>query len=101
MTGTCNENVTLYAVNNLSLGAPFGQTASIVGFLNVINSQVVYLYGLNITNAFGNGVYVQSSRGIVLDTCSSSGNGGNGLQVAQGSDVSINTFGTFSNNGRI
>jgi hypothetical protein len=100
VTGTCNENVTLYDVNNLNLGAPFGQTANIVGFLNVINSQVVYLYGLNITNAFGNGVYVQSSRGIVLDSCSSSGNGGNGLRVTQASDVSINALGSFTNNVR-
>ncbi|HKW31760.1 MAG TPA: right-handed parallel beta-helix repeat-containing protein [Candidatus Acidoferrum sp.] len=98
VTGTCNENVTLYGVNNLMLGAFFGQTANVVGSLNVINSQGVYLYGLNISNAFGDGVYVQSSHGVVLDTCTSSGNVGNGLTVAQVSDVTVNAFGTFSNN---
>ncbi len=100
VTGTCNENVNLNGAINLSLAAPFGQTANITGKLSINNSQNVFLGGLNITNQFGDGIGVYSSRSVGLDSCSSSGNGGNGLQVTQGSDVSINSFGTFSNNVR-
>ncbi len=97
VTGTCNENVTLYDVNNLSLGAFFGQTANLVGQLTIISSQLVYVYGLNVTNPSGEGVYVQNSR-VVLDTFSSSGNAGNGVQVTQSSDVTVNAMGPFNNN---
>ena len=99
VTGTCNENVHLYGFNNLSLGAFYGQTAAIKGNVSITNSQNVYLYGLNVTNQFGNGIDVNSSRSVVLDSCTSNGNGGNGLYASQTSDVSINAFGGFSNNG--
>jgi len=97
VTGTCNENVVLYGLNNLTLGAFFGQTANLVGQLTIISSHLVYVYGLNVTNPGGEGVYVQKSD-VVLDTFSSSGNAGNGLQVTQTSDVTINAMGTFNNN---
>ena len=98
VTGTCNENVTLYDVNNLTLGAFFGQTANLIGQLTIISSRLVYVYGLNVTNPSGEGVYVQTSS-VVFDTFSSSGNAGNGMQVTQSSDVTVNAIGTFSNNG--
>lgn len=97
ITGTCNENVVLYGLNNVSLGAFFGQTANLVGQLTVISSHLVYVYGLNITNPGGEGIYIQKSD-VTLDTVSSSGNAGNGLQVTQTSDVTINAMGTFNNN---
>jgi hypothetical protein len=97
VTGTCNESVVLYGVNNLTLGAFYGQTASLVGQLTVISSHLVYVYGLNITNPGGEGIYIQKSD-VTLDTVSSSGNAGNGLQVTQSSDVTINAVGTFNNN---
>ena len=93
--GTCTENVTLYDVNNLTL---LGGPANLVGFLNIINSQVISVYGFNVTNVSGDGIYVQGSHGILLDACSSNGNGGNGLRATQSSDVTINAFGTFNNN---
>jgi|SRR5215469_948475 len=92
---TCNENVNLYDFNNLTIA---GEPANIVGGIGIINSQVISLYGLNITNASGHGVYVQGSHSIVLDSCSSSGNGGDGLNVNQSSDVTVNAQGTFNNN---
>jgi hypothetical protein len=76
VTGTCNESVFLYGSNNLMLGAFFGQTATLNGNLSINNSQLVYVYGLNITNAFGDGIDVNSSRSVVLDTCTSNGNAG-------------------------
>jgi hypothetical protein len=99
VTGTCNESVFLYGSHNLMLGAFFGQTATLNGNLSINNSQLVYVYGLNVTNTFGNGIDVNSSRSVVLDTCTSNGNAGNGLSTGQSSDVAVNAFGSFSNNG--
>ena len=98
VTGTCNENVNINGAINLSLAAPFGQTANINGKLSINNSQNVFLGGLNITNQFGDGIDVTSSRSVVLDSCSSSGNAGNGLSADRTSDIAIFPFGTFSNN---
>lgn len=49
-------------------------------------------------NPAGNGIQVGHSRGVTLDTCSSSGNSGKGLSVDSASDVS-NTTGAFNNDG--
>ena len=98
VTGTCTENVFIYGANNLTLGAPFGQTATLNGNLSIYNSQNVYLYGLNVTNNVGDGIDVSSSHSVTLDSCSSSGNAGNGLSAGQESDILVLTFGTFSNN---
>src|SRR5260370_16294923 len=43
VTGTCNENVTLYDVNNLSLGPFFGQTAHLAAQLTIITSPLLYV----------------------------------------------------------
>jgi hypothetical protein len=99
VTGTCNESVFLYGSNNLRLGAFYGQTATLNGNLSINNSQLVYVYGLNITNPFGDGIDVNSSRSVVLDTCTSNSNAGNGLSAGQSSDVLINAKGTFDSNG--
>jgi len=99
VTGACNESVFLYGSNNLTLGAFFGQTATLNGNLSIDNSQLVYVYGLNITNAFGDGIDVSSSRSVVLDSCTSNGNAGNGLTASQGSEVTVNAKGGFSGNG--
>jgi hypothetical protein len=96
VTGVCNESVFFYGANNLTLA---GFPATLNGNLSINNSQNVYVYGFNITNAYGDGIDVNSSRSVVLDSCSSSGNAGNGLTASETSDVSINAFGTFDNNG--
>src|SRR5260370_8501902 len=67
VTGTCNENVTLYDFNNLSLGAFFGQTANLVGQLTIISSQLVYVYGLIMTNPSAEGAYMHTRR-LIHDT---------------------------------
>jgi hypothetical protein len=99
VTGTCNENVFLFGQNALNLGAFYGQTATINGNLNIYNSQSIFLYGLNVTNVAGDGIDVGSSRGIVLDTCVSSGNAGDGLNVGGLSDVTLSAQGAFDHNG--
>ena len=98
VTGPCNENVTLYGANGINLGAWWGQTAAINGSLSIINSTGIYLYGLNVTNPAGNGFSVQSSKGIVLDTCTSNGNAGTGLNASLMSDVTVTASGSFDKN---
>jgi hypothetical protein len=83
VTGTGNESVFLYGSNNLMLRAFFGQTATLNGNLSINNSQLVYAYGLNVTNASGDGIDVNSGRSVVLDSCTSNGNAGNGLSTGQ------------------
>lgn len=99
VNGTCNENVFIYGAVNLTLGAFFGQAVTLNGNLSISNSQNVFVFGLNVTNSFGDGIDVNSSRSVVLDSCTSNGNAVNGLNASQTSDVSIIFFGGFSNNG--
>jgi hypothetical protein len=98
VTGPCAENVSLYGQNALNLGAYYGQTATINGEISINNSQNVFLYGLNATNAAGDGISVSNSRGISLNVCSSSGNAGVGLRVGGMSDVTIGASGGFDRN---
>ena len=100
ITGTCNESVSLFGQNGLNIGAYYGQTATINGNFRINNSQNIYVYGLSVTNASGDGFSVSSGRGIVLDTCSSVGNAGVGLNVDGMSEVDVNSSGTFDYNAR-
>ena len=100
VTGVCNESVSLWGQTGLNIGAFYGQTATINGNFSINNSQNIFLYGLIVTNSPRDGISVGSSRGIILDTCSSSGNAGLGLAVNSMSDVAIQASGTFDNNGR-
>jgi hypothetical protein len=100
VTGPCTENVVLAGQNGLNLGAYYGQTATINGSLSIQYSHNVFLYGLNVTNAAGDGISVSSSRGVSLNTCSSSGNAGVGLLVGGMSDVAVGASGAFDHNGR-
>jgi hypothetical protein len=100
VTGTCNENVFLFAQNFLTLGAYTGQSAQINGNVSIVNSTSVLLYGLSVTNGFGDGIDVNSSRAVMLDSCASTGNAGVGLAVNGTSDVSINVTGSFDYNTR-
>jgi len=98
VTGPCTENVSLNGLNGINLGAYYGQTATINGSISITNSQNLFLYGLNVTNPYGNGISVNSSKGISLNVCSSSGNSGVGLNVDGMSDVVVGASGTFSHN---
>jgi hypothetical protein len=99
VTGPCTENVSINSAFNLSIGAWYGQTASIVGHISVTGSESVYFYGLNVSNPSGDGFDVSSSRAVTLDTCTSNGNLGLALNVSQLSDVTVNAMGSFDNNG--
>jgi hypothetical protein len=98
VTGPCNESVSLYGQNALNLGAFYGQTVTINGAISINNSQNVFLYGLNVTNAAGDGITVSNSRGISLNVCSSNGNAGIGLRVNGMSDVNVGASGAFNHN---
>jgi hypothetical protein len=100
VTGPCTENVSLNDVSQLNLGSYSGQPATLNGSISIFNSENVSLYGLNVTNASGDGVSVYNSRGISLNISSSSGNAGVGLVVGGMSDVSIYAYGAFDHNGR-
>lgn len=100
VTGTCNENVSLYGQTALNLGAYYGQTAQINGNISINNSQNIYLYGLSVTNSSGDGIDVGSSRSVTLDSCVSNGNAGVGLAASGASDVAINVAGSYDYNTR-
>jgi len=99
VTGTCNENVSINNAWNLNLGAFYGSTANINGNVSVTASNSVFLYGLNVTNASGDGFDVTSSHNVTLWTCAANGNQGSGLAVHSLSDVTVDGPGSFDNNG--
>lgn len=98
ITGTCTENVNIYGLNNLNIGAPWGQTANLQGNLNINGVQNLFLYGLNVTNPSGDGIDINHSFNVTLENCTSSNNGNFGLNVGN-SVVSIQNTGAFNNNG--
>lgn len=97
VVGQCNENVFISGALNLFLAA-FGPV-TINGNLSINNSENVTVFGMNVTNNFGNGIDINSSRSVVLDSCTSNGNAGIGLNAGQSSDIAVITTGSFSNNG--
>ena len=99
VNGTCTENVVINSVLNLSIGAYYGSTANVVGNISVSDSDSVYFYGLNVSNPSGDGFDIVSSRGVILDTCTSNGNQGHGLSESNLSEVTMSATGSFDNNG--
>jgi hypothetical protein len=112
VTGTCNENVFIFGAQTLTMSGAatlngnltffgsqnvFVHDLTVNGNLSVTNSQNVYVLRLNVTNPFGDGIDVNSSHSVGLDTINSSNNAANGLTVFA-SEVLINNFGTLSNN---
>jgi len=97
VTGTCNESVFISGALNLFLAA-FGPV-TLNGNLSINNSENVSVFGLNVTNNFGDGIDITSSRSVVLDSCTSNGNARSGLFAGQSSDVAVIANGAFSNNG--
>jgi Right handed beta helix region len=97
VTGQCNENVFISGALNLFLAA-FGPV-TLNGNLSINNSENVSVFGLNVTNNFGDGIDINSSRSVVLDSCTSNGNARSGLFAGQSSDVAVIANGAFSNNG--
>ena len=99
INGTCQENVAINGINNLWIGAPFGQSATLKGSLSLQTDQNPFLYGLIVTGSSYIGIDINNSLGVTLDSCSSTGNAGSGLNVGNGSSVTVQNASTFSYNG--
>lgn len=98
VSGVCNENVSLTGLEGVSLGAQYGQTMNLQGSLTITGSQNLFIYGMNVSNSSGDGIDIENSQGIEIDSCISSGNDGRGIYVDGGSDVSIQDTGSYDNN---
>jgi hypothetical protein len=99
VTGTCTENVSLNRLNGVYFGAPWNQTMYLIGSLSITDSQNLFIYGMNISSASGDGIRIFSSSDIVLNSCTSNNNHGKGLSVDGQSFVEIENTGSYSNNG--
>jgi hypothetical protein len=58
----------------------------------------VYFHGLNITSLTGDGINVMQSQALIIDSCSSSGNAGNGLDLGSASEVLVIAPASFDGN---
>jgi hypothetical protein len=99
VSGTCTENVVISNTFNLSLGAWWGQTATVHGNIAINTSEEIYLYGLNVSNSAGDGFTITSARGVTLDTCTSNGNQAHGLTASSMSQITVLGPASFDNNG--
>src|SRR5262249_42435509 len=99
VAGPCNESLRLSGWSNLFIGTYYGYpNVAINGSVNVVQSRGVYLHGLNITSATGDGINVSQSQNLVLDNCAGSGNAGNGLSVGSESEVFLIAPASFDGN---
>jgi hypothetical protein len=60
--GPCNESVDLWGQSGLTLGTWWGQSVGINGGVSVHNSQLVTLYGLNVSNPVGDGITIAKPK---------------------------------------
>jgi hypothetical protein len=95
----CNEAVTLSRFNNIWLGTLAGSSATLNGTLDIEFSDSIYVQSLTMHSPSGDGISVNDSRAVVFDSCSSSGNPGNGLTVSDGSTVTVQAYGSYDFNG--
>lgn len=104
LPGTCNEDVTIYGLNNVSVGAFWGTRVSLNGSISVSGSANLYLYGFDVVspNRTGNtphGIAVSDSENVTIDACTSQNNPGNGLRVSGNASVYVSEWGIYDNNG--
>jgi hypothetical protein len=95
VTGPCTENVSLNSQSGITLGAFFGQTATLNGSITIKNAQNVFLYGLNVTNPAHFGFQQQR---YLAERLYEQWNAGVGLRVGGMSDVTIVASGAFDHN---
>ncbi len=98
VTGPCTEDVALANQTNLFLGAWYGTRATVNGQISISDSHGIYLYGLNVSSATRSGISVSSTQAVIIDSCTSNGNAGNGLDLNGGSEALIISPASFDNN---
>jgi hypothetical protein len=99
VAGPCNESVQLAGQLDLFIGTYAGSpNVTLNGGINVADSHGVYFHGLDISNASGDGIFVTQSQALIIDTCTSNGNAGNGLNLGSASEVLIITPASFDGN---
>jgi len=99
VAGPCNESLQLAGWTDLFIGTYNGSpSVAIKGSINVSDSHGVYFHGLNITSATGDGINVTQSQALIIDSCTSSGNAGNGLDLGNASEVLVIAPASFDGN---
>ncbi|MBS1867746.1 MAG: right-handed parallel beta-helix repeat-containing protein, partial [Acidobacteria bacterium] len=97
--GPCNESVLLAGQIDLFIGTYYGSpNVSLNGGVSVADSHGVYFHGLDITNPTGDGMNVQQSGALILDTCNINGSAGNGLNLGSASEALIIAPASFDGN---
>jgi hypothetical protein len=93
----CNDNIYLNERTYVGIFTDQGSTFTLNGNLTIQNSRSVWIYGIQVTNTGGDGIYINNSNPVTLDDCASSGNAGGGLNIAA-SNVIVNHTGVFDYN---
>jgi hypothetical protein len=95
--GTCNESITISDFTDVGIYSSPGSAFTLAGNLTIQNSRSVYIYGVNVTNSYGDGIDVNNSNAVTIEDSSGSNNSGAGLS-ANASNVTVNHTGSFDNN---
>jgi hypothetical protein len=99
VAGPCTEDLQIAGATDLFIGTYYGQpNVALNGKISVGQSHGVYLHGLNITSATGDGINVQQSQALIIDTCTSNGNAGNGLNLGSASEANVIGPASFDGN---
>ena len=97
--GPCNENLQLAGQIDLFIGTYYGSpNVTLNGGISVSDSHGVYFHGLDITGSTGDGINVQQSGALIIDTCTVNNNGGSGLDLGSASEVLIIAPASFDGN---
>jgi hypothetical protein len=99
LAGPCNESLQLAGWTDLFIGTYNGYpNVAVNGSINVTDSHGVYFHGLNVTSTAGDGINVTQSQALIIDSCTSSGNAGNGLDLGNASEVLVIAPASFDGN---
>jgi len=99
VAGPCTEDIQIAGATDLFIGTYYGQpNVALNGKISIGQSHGVYLHGLNITSATGDGINVQQSQALIIDACTSNGNAGNGLNLGPASEANVIGPASFDGN---
>jgi hypothetical protein len=93
----CNEPVSLSDLTNVGIYTAQGSSFTLNGNLTIQNSRSVYIYGVNVTNPYGDGININNSNAVTIEDSSSSNNPGAGLNIGA-SSVTISHIDSFNYN---